>query len=282
VSSRNSILRFFLLFLFAVGASPVVRGTVSDPAKFSHGVVALVTDKSSIQPGSEFTLGIHFTLEPGWHIYWVNSGDSGETPKFTWKLPAGFSAGEIKWPAPSKLGSATVVDFGYERDVTLLLPVRVAASVAANQSAAVETEVHLLICSNMCIPSKTVAKLSLPVKSQPPQADGAGETLIRDANSRLPQASPAGWSFSAVETKDSFVLSIKIPEHASPLRFFPLQASQIENDAQQNFTSSATGFQVKLKKSEELSGNVTRLKGVLVLQGGKAYEISAPVKKSGA
>jgi DsbC/DsbD-like thiol-disulfide interchange protein len=269
-----------IVFAAAVSLVPAARADTSDPAKFSHGFVSLVTETSSIQPGSEFTLGVHFTLEPGWHIYWVNSGDSGETPRITWQLPAGFSAGEIRWPAPSKLGSATVVDFGYERDVTLLVPVHVAATVAVNQTALLGADVRLLICSNMCIPSKTAAKLSISVKAHPPQMDGAGETLLREAQARLPQAAPSNWSFTAIETKDSFVLMVKTPEHIGALRFFPLLPSQIANEGPQNFAASQSGFQVKLKKSDELTGNVARLKGVLILQGGKAYEIDAPVQKS--
>jgi DsbC/DsbD-like thiol-disulfide interchange protein len=265
----------------AIGSPSAARASTSDIAKFSHGAISLVTENSSIQPGGEFTLGVHFTLEPGWHIYWVNSGDSGETPRISWQMPAGFSAGTIKWPAPSKLGSATVVDFGYEHDVTLLVPVRVAASVSADQIATLQANIRLLICSNMCIPSKTVAKLPLPVKSQPPQADGAGESLIREARARLPQQPPANWSFAAAETNDSFVLTVKTAEHVAPLRFFPLMPSQIANEGPQDFVANQTGFRVKLKKSDELTGTVAHLTGVLTLQGGKAYEIDAPVKKSG-
>ena len=279
----RSLHRALILVAVLVAASssvPVARGETSDPAKFSHGVINLVTETSSIQPGSEFILGVHFTLEPGWHIYWVNSGDSGETPRITWQLPAGFSTGEIRWPAPSKLGSATVVDFGYERDVTLLVPIRVAATVAANQTASLGADVRLLICSNMCIPSKTAAKLSISVKSQPPQTDVTGETLLREARARLPETPPSNWSLSAVETKDSFILTVKTPEHISALRFFPLRPSQIANEGPQNFTASQSGSQVKLRKSDELTGKVARLKGVLTLQGGKAYEIDAPVRNS--
>ncbi len=272
---------FSLVFAALIYLPPRARAASSDSAKFSHGSVALVTETSSIQPGGEFTLGLHFTLEPGWHIYWVNSGDSGETPRITWKLPSGFSAGEIKWPAPSKLGSATVVDFGYEHDVTLLVPMRVAATVSANQTATLEADVRLLICSNMCIPSKTIARFPISVTTQKPQADSAGETLLRDARSRLPLRAPANWTVAATETKDSFVVTVKTAEHVNAVRFFPLDPSQIANEAPQSFTSTAIGFQVKLKKSDELTGTVAHLKGVLTLQDGKSYEIDAPVRNSG-
>jgi thiol:disulfide interchange protein DsbD len=282
MKSVKRTLFVIVTLLAGIVAQPPASAATSDAAKFSHGVVSLVTETSSIQPGGEFTLGIHFALEPGWHIYWINSGDSGETPRITWQLPPGFSAGEIKWPAPSKLGSATVVDFGYVHEVTLLVPVRVASSVAANQTLTIQADVRLLICSNMCIPSKTVAKLSISVKSQAPLPDGAGEILLRDARMRLPQSAPATWSVAASETKDSFVLTVKTPDHVAAERFFPLEPSQISNEAPQDFTFNSAGFQVKLKKSDELANTVSRLKGVLVMQGGKAFEIDAPVRKAAA
>src|SRR5438105_15915740 len=68
-------------------------------------------------------LGIHFLFDPGWHIYWVNPGDSGQPPSVTWHLPAGFEAGEIDWPRPQRIvDSPQIVDYGYQDDVTLLVP----------------------------------------------------------------------------------------------------------------------------------------------------------------
>src|SRR5215469_1213783 len=37
----------------------------------------------------DILLGVHFTLEKGWHIYWINPGDSGQPPSFKWILPPG-------------------------------------------------------------------------------------------------------------------------------------------------------------------------------------------------
>ncbi len=61
-------------------------------------------------------------LEKEWHVYWVNPGDSGEPPRVTWDLPAGITAGAIEWPAPRRLGTASIVDYGYEDAVMLIVP----------------------------------------------------------------------------------------------------------------------------------------------------------------
>ncbi|MGB1111343.1 MAG: protein-disulfide reductase DsbD domain-containing protein, partial [Gammaproteobacteria bacterium] len=46
---------------------------------------------------------VHFQIIPHWHVYWRNPGDSGEAPKFHWRLPDGWEAGEIQWPVPRRV-----------------------------------------------------------------------------------------------------------------------------------------------------------------------------------
>ena len=106
-------------------------GARAASAPIPHGTLELIAENQSIAPGHEFHLGLHFQLEKGWHIYWVNPGDSGEPPRVKWQLPAGLTAGEMEWPTPQRLGTATIVDFGYEDDVMLLVPMHAEAGLAA-------------------------------------------------------------------------------------------------------------------------------------------------------
>lgn len=99
-----------------------------------HGTLELVSENQWIAPGHTIHLGLHFQLENGWHIYWVNPGDSGEPPLVKWQLPAGVKADEIEWPTPRRLGTSSIVDFGYEDDVMLLVPLRAGAAAAAPRS----------------------------------------------------------------------------------------------------------------------------------------------------
>src|SRR3984957_20575737 len=51
---------------------------------------SLLSDVIAIQPGQKFRVGVLYRIEPGWHIYWRFSGDSGIPTKIEWQLPAGF------------------------------------------------------------------------------------------------------------------------------------------------------------------------------------------------
>src|SRR5947209_7877112 len=105
------------------------QALAAQPVPAKHSQVELLSRLTAVRPGQELLLGVHFVLEPGWHIYWVNPGDSGQPPAFKWQLPAGFSAGEIQWPRPERMqNTPQLADYGYHGDVLLAVPVRVAPS----------------------------------------------------------------------------------------------------------------------------------------------------------
>ena len=62
----------------------------------------LVAETGSIAPGETVWVALHLEMRPGWHVYWRNPGDAGLPPEIAWKLPPGFTAGEIAWPTPER------------------------------------------------------------------------------------------------------------------------------------------------------------------------------------
>ena len=66
------------------------RGDAQTSVEARHLKVSLVADQASVSPDAAHTavpphVGLLFDLEPGWHVYWTNAGDSGEPLQ----LPAG-------------------------------------------------------------------------------------------------------------------------------------------------------------------------------------------------
>jgi DsbC/DsbD-like thiol-disulfide interchange protein len=247
-----------------------------------HGTIELVAENRWVTPGHGFSLGLHFQLEKGWHIYWVNPGDSGEPPRVTWRLPPGLSPGVIGWPAPRRLGTSSIVDFGYEDAVTLIVPVHAESSLAAQPLARLGAEIKVLVCREMCIPGKTQLSLTLPIKSLPPAPDARTRELFAAARKDLPRPAPQNWKFSVDAAKDSFVLAANLGAQITQAIFFPLAEAQIDNAAPQILQPLAGGFRLRLRKSDQLLKSIEHLKGVLVLSGNHAYLIDAPVSKRGA
>jgi DsbC/DsbD-like thiol-disulfide interchange protein len=242
-----------------------------------HGTIELIAENPWIAAGHTVNLGLRFQLEKGWHIYWINPGDSGEPPRVKWQLPAGFSAGQIEWPAPRRLGKSTVVDYGYEDAVTLIVAMHAEGNVAGQKTAQLVAQVSVLVCREMCIPGKAQLSLTLPVKSEPPSADARTEDLFAASREELPRPAPQNWRFTVADAKDSFVLTAKLDRQVAQAAFYPLVESQIDNAAPSKFESSASGFSLTLRKSDQLLKPIDHLKGVLVLSAGQAYSIDAPV-----
>jgi DsbC/DsbD-like thiol-disulfide interchange protein len=269
-SKRLSVL-LSTLFL-AVAFNPCAS---AQSIAITHAKVNLVAESNSLQAGKTAWIGVLFDLEKGWHIYWENPGDSGEPPKVQWQLPAGFHAGEVRWPAPVRLGTGKVIDYGYEGRVLLPVPVQVPANYTTGKPVIVSADIRYLICREVCIPAKAQAKLSIP--SANPSSDATQRELFRSTLDRVPKAWPSGWKAQVSDSAGFFLLSLETGASEAKAAFYPLEEDQIDNPAAQGVMPTPRGVQIKLKKSDQLSKPIGTLKGVVVLGSGRAYEITAPV-----
>src|SRR5215472_5092173 len=131
-----------------------------------HAQVELVSQNAAIKSGTEtdVMLGVHFVLEPGWHIYWINPGDSGQPPVFKWQLPSGFTAGEIQWPRPERMQPVPqLADFGYHNEVLLPVKISIPASAKVGDSIQIAAEAKWLVCREVCLPEHGQLHLAIPV-----------------------------------------------------------------------------------------------------------------------
>ena len=269
------------------------EATQSQPPQHAH--LELIADSTSTHsPNSpnQIVAGILFHLDSGWHIYWQNPGDSGEPPKIQWNLPAGYRAGAIRWPQPTRLGHGSIVDYGYNDQVLLLIPIdRPANAPAATTNIA--ATVKYLVCQEICIPGKADLTLPLAAASEPSPQNSNWHALFIQAESQLPKKPPTSWKISAASDQNNFILTVhtagvrthantSFPAGPRAASFFPATPSQIDNSAPQQFSGTAIAFTLTLHKSDQLTAPIPALKGVLVLNGsepnpGTAYEIAAPV-----
>jgi DsbC/DsbD-like thiol-disulfide interchange protein len=245
----------------------------------SHAKVELIADVRAPQAGTKLWVGLLFRLDPGWHVYWQNAGDSGEPPRIRWNLPPGFSAGAIAWPTPTRLGTGSIIDYGYENQVLLMVPIERPAAEKPGKNGAIElaADVNYLVCREICVPGKAHASLSLPLSAQSSAEATRWQTLFQQTKAQLPKQAPAGWKVVAKSSGDHFVLSVDTGIPVRKASFFPQEPNVVENSAPQEFSSARRGFQITLKKSDQLTSQASKLTGLVVVDGGRAYEISVPV-----
>jgi DsbC/DsbD-like thiol-disulfide interchange protein len=260
-----------------------------------HAMVSLVSERTAALPGQALSVGLRFEIDPHWHIYWRNPGDSGGPPTIEWKLPEGFQAGEFQWPAPQRIPVGdTLVNYGYEADVLLTLSVRVPASAKPDTQVDLAGHVKYLICSDLCVPAKADVKLTIPIAASGGNGSGAAAapapapiaSLFADARKRVPQPAPSSWKTRATLANRQFDLTVDTGTatgtgaNAGALAgatFFPLTPSQIDDAAPQKVTQTPRGVRLTLRASDQLTAAPRTLNGVLVLSNSQAYTINASV-----
>ncbi len=153
-------------------------------ARAEHVQADLLADVRSIQPGQPFWLGVRLNVDPGWHIYWKNPGDSGLPTRVKFNLPDGFTAGELQYPVPHRVVlPGNIVCFGYENTVMLLAKITPPDNLPANFQGQFEAQISWLVCSEVCIPGKTTASLTL---GSSVSADSSNRELFDDWIGQLP------------------------------------------------------------------------------------------------
>jgi DsbC/DsbD-like thiol-disulfide interchange protein len=253
-----------LLLACAVPAAPA-------RAASRHVQAELVSEVESIRAGQPFSLGLHLKMEPGWHTYWKNPGDSGLPTRLKWTLPEGFEAAPIEWPYPETFSQGPVTSYGYEHDV--LLPVRVTppASLAPGKPVVLSARADWLECREQCLPGRADLSVTLPVAVDMPKASGAWAAAFAETRKRLPVV-PAGWMFAAADTGAAFELEVRPPKAWGQTRqayFFAEQAEQVDH---------------ALVPAANVARPLARLRGVLVTADAagatRAVRVDAPVVKN--
>jgi thiol:disulfide interchange protein len=243
-----------------------------------HLTVSLLVPPAEIYPDQTFTAGLDFKLEDGWHVYWINAGDSGEPPAISWKLPSGITAGAMQFPPPKRLPLGPLMDFGYENEVVFPIPMRVAADFhPAQPEATLAAHITWLVCRAVCIPGKAdlaLTRSALATAPASPTSDSTAQSLIARFQAQLPKPLPSSDTAIFSSTPKSFVLNVTGTK-ADSAQFFPLDESVIANAAPQPAVATSNGVQLTLTKDENLQAPPQKLNGLLELRDGTAYEIHA-------
>ena len=110
--------------------------------------VELLGESQSIAPGETLWVALRQEIRPGWHTYWLNPGDSGEPPRLEWTLPAGFTAGEMRWPHPERIRVGPAMSYGYTDEVVLPIPVTAPADLRPGTRVTLRAQASWIVCEN--------------------------------------------------------------------------------------------------------------------------------------
>lgn len=262
--------------LLSLGAAVASRAGPSATAEQLS--VRLAVPPAQIYPGQHFKAGLYFKLGPGWHVYWLNAGDSGQPPSMKWQLPPGITAGALQFPAPRRLPLGPLMDYGYEDEVLFPVPVEVAANFRpGSPSVILGATVKWLVCREVCIPGSAELSVERAALTAAPALPGTTEDtrLLARFGSTVPATLPATEQARFTSAGKNLVLSVSTGRRESSAQFFPADQNLIANAAPQVVKALADGFQLTLVKDENLTAAPKELHGVIVLAAERAYEIRA-------
>lgn len=265
----RQIARLIAAALVAAFASAPIAGAV--PVRTAHVTAELIAASTAFVPGTTATVVLRLAIASGWHTYWRNPGESGLPTTLAWRLPSGWTAGAIEWPAPHRLPAGPLVNYGYEGDALHLVPIEVPATAEVGANEIIAARADWLVCKETCIPEGADLTLALPV-ARHASPDPRWASAIDAARAKLPRPLPAGWT-AAAEASGSTITLVLRPQDAAAdpgsLGFFASEPRWIEPSAPQEVTREADGsVRIGLPVSHELAGSFARLDGVLTAARG--------------
>ena len=270
---KRNVLKLFALIC---GVMPLLshgqdyqKGTVDT----EQAIAELVSGVTAVQPGQTIDVALRLQLDPHWHVYWKNPGDTGLALSINWEAPDGIQVGELEFPTPDKITTPPdFVSYGYEGQVFFLTKVTIPEDFGVGQTLLLNADASWLACEQMCIPGGAKLALELPVSGESAEPSQWGGALAA-ARANLPK------------TPDGAVLTFEVLESTisasinwagfngidtKSLYFYPEEEGLINSAAAQNFALTDSTLIVSMQKSEYHEGSVDRLSGVLSYEAGFA------------
>lgn len=264
-------LSFALVTVFAwflAAASPAA----AQQAGQDNLTVELVAETDVPAPGSEVTLAFVAKPDPGWHGYWKNPGDAGLDTRLDWKLPQGVTAGELRYPVPTRLMVAGIMNYVYKGSYTQLASLKIPAGLKPGTALPIAVRADYLVCTDeVCVPETENLAINLTVGDGTIPAER--RTRFDEWRRALPKPLGSEGKFAVADG----TLRVAIPYPAgSPLGadayFFPLTLEAVNYAAPQKLTRDGDTVVIEVKTGTKTPG---RLEGVLAVGPGQGFALAA-------
>ncbi|MFI4975759.1 MAG: protein-disulfide reductase DsbD family protein [Caulobacterales bacterium] len=284
----RSLIAGLVLGLTALGVRAQAQSLGADHVK-----VQLVAETRGAAPGSTIYVALVQDIDHGWHTYWRNPGDAGEATKIAWTLPAGWRAGEIVWPAPRRLPVGPLMNYGYEGEVLLPVPIEVPADAKPGETQHLAAAVSLLVCADLCVPQDAKVSLDLPIIAAggPPDPAWGGKIVQTLTAAPKPSGLTATYQLAGATGAAG---TLKIAIAGAPLAgqgdadayFFPYDGTLIDQAAPETLDLGESGLTFAATQGSLFLHGAppAQIQGVVETAGG-AFEVTAtpgpPPPKSG-
>ncbi|WP_338056342.1 protein-disulfide reductase DsbD family protein [Sphingomonas ginkgonis] len=255
------MLRFLIIALALLLGTPAAAQL--GPLHIRASLIA----EGPVRPGGEVELAIHMQPDAGWHGYWQNPGDAGQPMSVDWQLPAGATVGLLRYPVPTRLTVAGLMNYVFERDYAVL--VRFKAPPNASGTLPLRAHATWLACTEqVCVPQQGELAVDVPVGDRPP-VDRARFDGFRQALPR-PLAAPAHVAVAGDKLRLAIALPASVPVGTPYV--YPLSDGVVDYAAPQHFSRSGDTLVAELQRKGDARG---RFEGVLSYGDSQGLTFSA-------
>ncbi|MGC8744697.1 MAG: protein-disulfide reductase DsbD family protein [Verrucomicrobiia bacterium] len=238
----------------------------------SHGsesTANLLVNLNSVKKGDEILAGVHIKPPQGWHIYWINPGESGAPPKINWSLPDGFKADNPIFQLPIKHTLGGVTSYVIENETVLIVPIKTAPWLKEGEYI-LSANVEWLECKELCRPAKAKIQNKIIVGNQ--NVPSPDSSLITEWLKKTPYLnnysniiSSAFGTWKKVESGgNKYGFTLEVNSQYPIADFFPYQNEQIDFETS-TIVEKAGENRYTIKKNAILMGKTlpSRIDGVV-------------------
>jgi suppressor for copper-sensitivity B len=156
---RIATIAFVLALLAVFPAKTRAEIASSDTVETDHTTVRLIAASEGVGEATSLMFGLHFTLKPGWKVYWRSPGDAGYPPSIDWAGSQNLGQPDMQWPAPHRFSVLGLETLGYKNEV--VYPIAISPATPGQPVNAI-ANVDYLTCNDICVPYQTKLTLNLP------------------------------------------------------------------------------------------------------------------------
>jgi thiol:disulfide interchange protein DsbD len=258
--------KFALILLLCIGISAVMNAEDKTNSKKSgndYVKVRAYPNYDKIAIGHILWVAFTFNMEKDWHIYWKNPGDAGLPTTIKLDLPKGFSLYDIHWPNPKTFPFSNMVNYGYEKEVTMLAAISIAADTKYGKYT-IGADISWLACKDVCLPGKSNLKVNVEINDRLASNNEYWDSFEKLVIYATPYDSTL--SKGRIEGNKLF-MKITMPPYFIPdnkFKFYPLEQGIFNLSAKQPVKIDGNFLEIELTLDPNREKDPVSFNGLLV------------------
>jgi DsbC/DsbD-like thiol-disulfide interchange protein len=238
--------------------------------------VEVIPQNQYIKNNDSVLIAFKFKMQKHWHIYWVNSGDSGLPTEVKLTLKAGISESELMYPVPEKIPFSGYTNYGYNDEVILFKKIYIAKE-TDYKFIVLPIKISWLVCKEICIPQDTTISVKFVVTNEKVHNINWSKNLDSLYNS-LPQQNK-NFAVKAQKNKDEVTVRFKNEKlheiDFTNVEFLPFASSIYDYKEKPKVILDKGFYSIKLIMDKNRYEEPEKLRGILIGRKGQFGDINS-------